>query len=75
MDDEQFQTLLTDAERVMADKSDPTGLQSYKVQKKIDKAIRQAEKYRRNKPTQSREINKFRFVRLYAAVIELLRFE
>lgn len=62
LDDEQLQALLSDAEKVVAERSDPQGIQSYKIQKKIDKVIRQAEKYRRNKPSQSREVNKFRCV-------------
>lgn len=61
LSDEQLQALLSEAEKVVAEKCDPhnNGLNE-KIQKKIDKIIRQADKYRRNKSSESREINKFK---------------
>lgn len=60
LNDDQLQNLLCDAERILAERSDPHSIQPHKLQKKIDRVIRHADKYRRNKPSESKEINKFR---------------
>ena len=62
LNDEQLQTLLCEAERVVAEKSDSQFVQTIKLQKKIDRIIRQVDKYRRHKPNEAREINRFRYM-------------
>jgi len=56
--DDQLQTLLSETERLVSMRADPA--YNTKVQKKIDKVIKQADKYRKNKPPDNREISKFR---------------
>ena len=60
LNDDQLQSLLAEGERLLAEKSEPHSIQPQKLQKKVDRIIRQADKYRRNKQNESREVNKFR---------------